>query len=1285
LQEVEEIENPNNFREENEISGDGDKYLPSCSDFNILNDIHILMSSKAFNETFFNTRDDGYNISLYEGSTTTVKEFNDKFLHILRMHHANPEMITSIYETLMEEMPFLNIPFYLSRGNKKISIVNNEIDVHKYPDSIHVLTYDCCKAGCMVYTDGVTKICKNDNCLVRERFKPCIRCPTANNQNCNHSNRIPHKQFKYRSIKLLLTELLKFQSFRDLIKCKFYRQDESKTYDISDRESYEQFEDEMHIRYRNYCKNVNKEETEVTEVSIISSWFEDAIQLFGKELCNFRPIMISIDNLPPSLRDKIGIGTFILTFMQFKEHSGVEEFFYNKCFLPELLDLFEGFAFDIDGKHYFLQLRILGHIADLKGLCNWLKLQTMQNSHSGCMICNNGKGKTVWLTESSHIVKYIDSRLPLPEESFLRSFGLSRNCCPKPKEQDNENNKEIEKANNSNNKRQKLNYSNNNNNNNNNNNSNKEIKKANNSNNKKNQVDIDILDLCIDTNDKSRRRRILEFLSERNPDFIWFSDFLPTHFKDHLYYNHCEYRPMSSYKDFRTDDIIKLIEEKKIHPRISNGVLGMSFVFYLPYFNYALHISVEPKHALKDFLFDFVFKQLWKNSERFITDNVYYYYEECKTTADVKSIFPLLLESEYPKCSFLDVEQKSCELILRCLLIPRGCGNKLKFADFKIFDHSAFISIDNVMTIFTTYMHLLLMCSHWMSNVYKLYYRILSDIICRINAPSQYIKNIEPLYWRTVEFRALTEGLFPVTVMTFMLHSLTCLAKQIMKKGPLSSWNGLYGETNVASVKRLVKVTGGSKYEQMAYKKQFNKEAETMKEFYENFDINDNEYSLFLDKTKNIICYHPEQNNISVKSNSKYKLTEYEFGQLSFFIMKKIRDRYHNNDDDCLINSSYYRVIKFIEKKLNKGESRYKCFHRYYYNIYLIESAFIRENLTDLIKETTTDNGSNIQAITDDFILYIYNNRNSDEMIYDCLMRLNKKLSSNENTKIRNKKRYINYIKHLISIPASKETLNGYSHFDKDMSLEDYYTFNQIFTMRNNLSIVESSETIIKGIKFYCRGFQFSEKVQCDIKLPNDPTPNDPTNVNNNLSENWSNSNQFSAWCKISDDVYGQLNYFFKPPIPNDNFVRDLHIASVTRRRALVPDYNTTNENTVPPINCIDLTEHKINNKMITRTGWNHTDEPFIEFNDILPTRVATVGLHKNGNDIIPIYCSQYNTNSQIEDLKKLIRENKISSVEGHRKIDFLGLIDVSPENLVKEEDQRIQDMINRISKLRKT
>ena len=100
------------------------------------------MNSKAFNETFVNTKDDGYNIPLYEGSTTTVKEFNDKFLHILRMHQATPKMINSIYETLMEEMPFLNIPIYLSRGNKKISIVDNEIDVHKYPDSIHVLTYD---------------------------------------------------------------------------------------------------------------------------------------------------------------------------------------------------------------------------------------------------------------------------------------------------------------------------------------------------------------------------------------------------------------------------------------------------------------------------------------------------------------------------------------------------------------------------------------------------------------------------------------------------------------------------------------------------------------------------------------------------------------------------------------------------------------------------------------------------------------------------------------------------------------------------------------------------------------------------------------------------------------------------------------------------------------------------------------------------------------------------------------------------------------------------------------
>jgi len=168
---------------------ESNKFLPSERDYNIISDINLLMKSKMFNEKFSKLRDNG-DIPLYNGSETSVKDFNDKLIRILRMHHANSKMITSIFETLVQEIPFLNIPCKLSsHGNKRISILDDENNVNKYPDSIHVLTYDACKGGCMVYTDGVTKQCKNDKCLVPERFKPCVICRHLSSV-CRHSNRV---------------------------------------------------------------------------------------------------------------------------------------------------------------------------------------------------------------------------------------------------------------------------------------------------------------------------------------------------------------------------------------------------------------------------------------------------------------------------------------------------------------------------------------------------------------------------------------------------------------------------------------------------------------------------------------------------------------------------------------------------------------------------------------------------------------------------------------------------------------------------------------------------------------------------------------------------------------------------------------------------------------------------------------------------------------------------------------------------------------------------------------
>jgi hypothetical protein len=200
---------------------------------------------------------------------------------------------------------------------------------------------------------------------------------------------------------------------------------------------------------------------------------------------------------------------------------------------------------------------------------------------------------------------------------------------------------------------------------------------------------------------------------------------------------------------------------------------------------------------------------MWQNGENLANEKIKGYYKTMCEVTGITAMFPLILNEDPPKCSFTDTEQPFIQNCLRCVLVPLGCSSKLKFAEFRIFETTSFIGIADVITIFVVYMDLILLCSDYMHDVYKSYYRLLSRLVRKFIAPVQKIVNVEPLYWRITEFRALTEGLFPIGCMSYMLHSLQCIAKHIFEKGPISSFGGLRGECNIAKVKRQVNTSGG--------------------------------------------------------------------------------------------------------------------------------------------------------------------------------------------------------------------------------------------------------------------------------------------------------------------------------------------------------------------------------------------------------------------------------------------------------------------------------------------
>ena len=1181
-------------------------------------------------------------VPLFQGSNITVKEFSSKIISHFRNHSVSSALITQIFQIFTDHIPSFTNPHH---GKELLQMLKEEKYVHNYPNTIHVITFDVCIKGCMVYTDSTLKKCEHCG---KSRFRPCKVCIRYNNQynsisedTCQHENRIPFKQLKYRTITLLLVELLKFDSFQKLIKYKWINSSPNETRDVSDRIKYSRNLEEMHETYENHCRSTSSHN--VIEVSILLSWFYDGIQLFSKKSSTFQPLLLTILNLPPSIRHVIGVGTFLLSFSMFKGDSCVEKFLLEDCLLEELLMLNKGISFNIAGVEYFLQARMINHIFDLKELCPMLKCQPFQSSKAGCKLCNIGRGTSIFTGGDNKVVnyitKYVDSRNSLPLKHYLRSSGLSRNCCP---ECDDSLFNEFEKVTIPNTLIQKDDYY------------------------KQNEVNPSTLLLCFENKNSVVYKRLNEFLRQFNEDWVWFNHEinLRNKFGDHLYFLSCDYRT-KNYTFVNKEEIITIDNERKNNNKKSlHGVKGQSFMFRLPYFRLETDVCIGPSHALKGYLFEVVFKQLWQDGDQLRSNKIRRYYDNIRKETGIKEMFPLILNNDkYPKCSFTEVERKLIQNTLKCILIPKGCSSKLCFAEFRIFDTTSFIGIADIITIMAVYMDVILLCSNHMHDVYKSYYRMLSLIVRKLIAPVQIIANIEPLYWRITEFRALTEGLFPIGCMTYMLHALQCISKHIMSQGPINSFSELRGETNIGKAKRLVKVTGGTKCEDLAYKKFFNKESEKTIEFFGNFNAESN-VTLDIDKNTDEITYMFEKCKLKDPRKNQVVFSDFEYDQILHLIMGLIEKKY-DGPNECCINSSVYRIINIAR---NRSRRDHQTCQNYLFKLYDFLSM-LENNVIRSILEISNEEAEKF------IIDYIRKqNLKNWESISECFNRL--KLESNS------KNKYFPYILILTNDEKYKKEmersdLQKYIYFDKydeqqlfDMNEKsiltshDFLTLRGIVSLKNKIAI--STKATIHGIKHYGRGLDYSEKEYYTNKDNNNNTNNIPTNELNNLSKRWFHPNQFSSWCKLDCDLYAQLNYFFTPScIVTDKFVSEMKIASVTCRRVEIPKYNN-NINEIPAIKCISLKRSKNN----YQTSWYKSDVSFIDMEMIFPTRVATIGLHKKllktgTTRYIPINREVMSDNTGIIPQGKIII------------IDYLALIDVSPENLLEEETELIKTIHN--------
>lgn len=767
------------------------------------------------------------------------------------------------------------------------------------------ITVDVCINGCMVYAGDYqyTEICLF--CSEPRYSNTCIAC---HNQNivgsCMHSNRRNKKTVEYRSIISLLQNLISSHpSFLDLLNYYDYgiKTDPKNLYfkDSKDGESYKRNMNEMKSNFKKYNEQRKNKTRKLVEVSLCLSWFYDGCQLYHHLIYSFLPLIFTILNLPPSFRNKLGIGTFLLTINTLQPGSYAEFFLIFDCFVQELLELFDGISFiSDDNTEYFIQCRLICSILDLPALCKVFYFTSMFNSEEGCVLCNWGGGSYY---KEIKKVKYANSRLNLPPRHYLRSIGFKIcDCIPK-----------------------------------------------------KGMVISNCEDKKLCNLWDPRIKKWISLFDEDNTNkvsgYIWYNqdiadiDEIGINMKNEAVFKTQEYKLPLSYKRYQNEyydcNATLAIRKKEraesktqLKKASVNGIKGFSPLRSLPYIRYDSDICQDPAHVL--FVNALMILNIWscdKENYRIFKTGVKEYYK----TFEFKNVFDCLWDSQIIiPWNFNKNEQLRVEAYLKCVLITQGSKSKFNIVKGNIFKQKGIIKGSGKVTLISVYMNLILFGNLHMSIGYRALFRIFSNVFSRIRNKKIFKADVIPLFKRCNELRSFWEGYIPITEMIQMLHALEDISMHFPNQGPIAGFNAMHGEQAIGFVKNLSHTKGSSRPELQALKNVAVIEFNTAKTFYSKLDtdrtLTDCQY-LYWNNTSQSYVYNNER-VLFDGFNDNIAMNQTEFSHLIETFHRLIISHYDFNLLEAFSNSSLFRIVhlyKMSQKQTNMIDYLRTLIHKY--------------------------------------------------------------------------------------------------------------------------------------------------------------------------------------------------------------------------------------------------------------------------------------------------------------------------------------------------------------------
>ena len=246
-----------------------------------------------------------------------------------------------------------------------------------------IFKFHCCPCGKTVYVceNKTAVVCTDPNCIYKNRYTEDMR------------NRTALRELNYRSLSLLVCELLHTKCFVKAISYKSSTSREGVLDDILDGHVARRHLSEMHDKFllqKETLQLKTNNSSNIVEVSLLFSIYYDGAQLFKKSTTPMWPLMLSILNLPPPLRKARGKGLFMLSLFTGNTGSNCETFIIENL-VNELVFLDKGFSVTINKTVYIIQARLIMHCYDSRALESVVKVQGA-GSYAGCPLCGLCEG-----------------------------------------------------------------------------------------------------------------------------------------------------------------------------------------------------------------------------------------------------------------------------------------------------------------------------------------------------------------------------------------------------------------------------------------------------------------------------------------------------------------------------------------------------------------------------------------------------------------------------------------------------------------------------------------------------------------------------------------------------------------------------------------------------------------------------------------------------------------------------------------------------------------------------